>query len=501
MALFDGVKVLTKQQMYDIHCTALRVIREVGLECHVSDDAFARLEAQGIRVDREKRYVWLGEEHVLESIRQMAGAKSANITVDGTDADPLPQVLPSRLTFNIGATHGFILDGNEMRHTRLDDMFNCLKLKKHLQGEPHGSGMVNQDVPGEVQPIHTAAFNVKYCGNPTAPDCKDAKDAAWITRIMRAAGAWDENRQHLGTVYARSPLCAIDRATESLERAARAGKPPRATGMPTAGITAPGTAAGYLVEYIAESFGFTTIGRLITDPPNNVLRHQHHGDDITAFEMRKGIYYLAGPEISLMRMGSKQIFGEFYKFSGAHNYGIRTFTDAKIPGIQATMEKTFQAMADLMAGIYTRQSEPAVSMACAGSLNCNLSLSLEQAVIDHELFTYMGRFIRGIRADTETLGFEAIKRVGPSGEFLTDEHTIEHIADEWHFPNLFHRGAWDKWTDEGRPTVLDKAREVVEESKKVEVECVLSDDTAREIDRLVQEAERDLLGSTTGCLP
>jgi len=48
---------------------------------------------------------------------------------------------------------------------------------------------------------------------------------------------------------------------------------------------------------------------------------------------------------------------------------------------------------------------------------------------------------------------------------------------------------------------LGKAREIVEEAKKVEIECVLPKDTAREIDRLVQEAERDLLGSTTGLLP
>ncbi|MDK1031745.1 MAG: trimethylamine methyltransferase family protein [Planctomycetia bacterium] len=501
MRLFGGVKVLTKQQMYEIHCTALRVITDIGLECHISDDAFDKLEAQGVRVDRENRRVWLGEEHVLESIRQMAGAGSTNVTVDGTDADPLPQVLPARLVFAIGSAHGFIVDGDEMRHTRLDDMFDCIRLQKHLLGEAGSPGMVNQDVPGEVQPIHTAAFNVKYCENPGAPDCNNSKDAAWITRIMQAAGAWDENQQHLGSVYARSPLCAIHRATEFLELAAKAGTPHRATGMPTAGVTAPGTAAGYLVEYIAESFGFTTIGRLITDAPNNVVKHQLHGDAITAFEMRKGIYYIAGPEISLMRLASKQIFGEFYKFSGDHNYGVRTFTDAKVPGIQAAMEKTFQAMSDLMAGIYTNQSEPAVSMSCTGSLNCNLSLSLEQAVIDHELFSCMGRFILGIRADTETLGFDAIERVGPSGEFLSDEHTVKHIRDEWYFPTLFHRGAWDVWTAEGRPTVLSKAREIVAEAKKIEIECVLPDDTAREIDRLVQEAEHDLLGSTTGLLP
>ena len=502
MTFFENIKVLTKQQMFNIHSTVLRVLSEVGLEIHISTKAFSRLRECGLRVDEENRLVWLDEEPVLETIQQLSEARLPKVTVDGTDKDPLPHRLPAKLIFGIGANHGFVQEGTLMRPALRKDIINCVRLQKYLLGKASSSGLLSDDVPGEVKYIHTAAFNVKYCENPSAPDCNEPRDAAWITRIMRAAGVWDETQEHRGSVYARSPLCLIGRGAEFLERAANTGHHMQATGMPASAATAPGTVAGYLVQYLAESLGFTTIGRLIANPPNNRVRpFANMGDDVTALDVRKGIYFLAGPEISLMRMAMKQICGEFYKFKGSHCCGIRTFTDAKVPGIQAAMEKTLQAMSDLMAGMYSDEAEPTAYLNCAGSLNSNLSLSLEQAVIDYELFKSLNRLLEGINVNKESLGFDAIKRVGPSGEFLSDEHTIRHMKSEWWFPELFHRGAWDDWEAHGRPNVLQRAEEVVQESKKVDVPCVLPSDIAREIDRLIQAAERDLLGSATGILP
>ncbi len=503
MPLFDGVKVLTKEQMYDIHLTVLRVLREVGLEIHVSSDAFARMRARGARVDEPARRVWLEDEPVLETIRQFSDARTPQVTVDGVDKEPLPHVLPAGLVFGVGAHTGFMIDEREqMRPVGREDMFDCLRLQKYLPGvSANSTGLLPQDVPEEVAWIHATAFNAKYCEHPSATDCNGPEDAQWITRIMQAAGAWDESTEHGGSIYARSPLCLTGRGAQFLELAARAGRPRKVTGMPTSAATAPGTVVGYLVQYLAESFGFTTLGRLMTEPPHDVVGPCHQGDDITAMDVRQGIFVLAGPEISLMRMIAKQIFGEFYKIPGSHCCSIRTFTDAKKPGIQAAMEKTFQALCDLMVGVYSEEPEPVVGLRCTGSLNCNLALSLEQVVIDYELFQSLERLLAGVRVDEDTLGFEAIKRVGPSGEFLSDEHTLKHSRSEWWFPRLLHRGAWDAWEAQGRPDVRTRAREVVAQSQQVEVPGVLPDDVAREVDRLVQEAERELLGTTTGLLP
>ncbi len=503
MPLFDGVRVLTKEQMHDIHLTVLRVLREVGLEIHLSSESFARLRERGLRVDESARRVWLEDEAVLETIRQLSEARSPEVTVEGVDKDALLHILPARLDFIVGAHHGFVLDErDQMRPVGREDMLDSLRVQRCLPGvSVNRSGLLTQEVPEAVAWVHTTAFNVKYCEDPWATDCNGPQDARWITRIMRAAGVWDEDTEHGGSIYARSPLCLTGRGAEFLELAARAGRPRRVTGMPASAATAPGTMVGYLVQYLTESFGFTTIGRLIAEPPNDVISPCVQGDDITAMDVRRGIYFIAGPDISLMRMSAKQIFGEFYKIPGSSCCSIRTFTDAKKPGIQAATEKTFQALCDLMVGVYSDTPEPVVEMSCTGSLNCNLALSLEQAVIDHELFQSLERLLAGVRVDEDTLGFEAIKRVGPSGLFLSDEHTVKHARSEWWFPGLYHRGSWDAWVDEGRPDVRRRAREVVHEAQKAEIACVLPDDVAGEVNRLVREAELDLLGTTTGTVP
>ena len=499
MTLPGGVDVLTKDQMYAIHRTAVRAATEVGMECHVAPRFFARLAERGATVDESRRRVWPTEPQVAETIRQFCRARSAEITPEGVDADPLRRVLPARLTMNIGANHGFITEENgDMRPAGSEDLFNILRLKKHLPDEPAvACNLVISDLPGPVQYIHSTAFNLKYAGGG-ASNNNGVADAKWIARMMVAAGKWDQEQEILSSLFLRSPLCITGYAAHCMERKADLNAVDRVNGMPAAGVSAPGTVAGYLVQYLTEVWAGSTIARLCAETPE--IRPSALGCDVTAMDLRKGLYIIAGPEISLMRMAMKQMIGQFYKIPGCNAYNIRTFTDAKKPGIQAAMEKTFQAMADVAAGMYSDEAQPTASMNCLGSLNANLSLSYEQAAIDYELYQMLNRMLAGMRVDDDTLGLDAIRRVGPSGEFLSDDHTRRHAHDEWWYPDLLCRDPHETWTSAGRPDVQARARQIVKESRKIDVPCVLPDDVAREIDRLVQAAERGLLGTTTGVL-
>ncbi|MCK4966488.1 trimethylamine methyltransferase family protein, partial [bacterium] len=66
----------------------------------------------------------------------------------------------------------------------------------------------------------------------------------------------------------------------------------------------------------------------------------------------------------------------------------------------------------------------------AGQIERQLSLSKEQAVIDDEIFSYAKRYVRGFDINPETLALDVIKKVGIGGEFLTEEHTMNHFRDE-----------------------------------------------------------------------
>ncbi len=501
---FGGIKVFSQEEMYRIHQAAMRVLQEVGLEMDLSPKALAHLAGQGLQVDMATRRVRFPAEAVLETIQQLSGAPTSEVTPEGTAKQPQPLRVASRLRGIVGAHHGFVYDVGlqQMRPATHEDMMAFLKVKRRLPGvDTSSSGICPQDVPQEVASVHSAAMAVKYCQSPSAPDVKGLEDLLWVERVMQAAGVWEPEHHRVVGIYPISPLRLAGRGAEMMEYQAGRGDLSFVIGMVIPGASAPITLAGQEVIVLAEEFGFNTAYRLLVAGPSNCFRPRSIGDDVCIMDMRNGAYVLSSPEVSLLRLATHQMAGEFYKFPGRSDHGIRFFPDAQEPGIQAAMEGALMAMADLCQGVYSYEEDVSCQVGILGSLSGNLSLCLEEAIIDHEMFQYLQRFVRGIDASEESIAFDLIKEVGPGGTFIDAVHTSRHLRHEMWFPQLAHRGAWDAWVASGRRSPLDRARERVKECLKEDLNPVLSDDRIREVDRVVQEAEVALLGSTTGILP
>jgi trimethylamine--corrinoid protein Co-methyltransferase len=66
---------------------------------------------------------------------------------------------------------------------------------------------------------------------------------------------------------------------------------------------------------------------------------------------------------------------------------------------------------------------------------------------------------RGIPIDSDFLGVDAIRDVGPDGNFLTHPHTLKHMrATQWR-PRLISRAGFEKWQAAGETTLMERARE------------------------------------------
>ncbi len=504
MQLHDGIRVYSQSEMYQIHQAMLRILQEVGLELQISQASLEKLAARGLEVDYARRRVRVPAEAVLETIQMLSGAATPEVTPEGTCRPPQPLRVPKRLKASVGALHGFVYDVGEgrMRPATHQDMYDLLKVKRHLKGvECTSAGLCPQDVPADVALVHAAVVAVTYCKNPSAPDPKGTSDLVWIERVMQAAGAWGPDRHLAANIYPASPLRLAGRGAELMEFQAARGDLSFVIGMVIPGASCPITLASHTVMILAEELGLSTVYRLLVDPPDSRFGRRSIGDDVCIIDMRRGAYVLSSPEVSLLRLAQNQVAGEFYRFPGPTDGGIRLFPDAKEPGIQASMEAALLALADLCHGVYSYDEDPECWVGILGSLDGNLSLCPEQALIDYEMFQYLERFARGIEVSPETIAFDLIAEVGPGGVFTDREHTARHLRQEMWFPRLLHRGAWDAWVESGRKGPLDLARDQVQEYLKADLEPVLSDDRLREVRKVVQEAERALLGRTTGILP
>jgi trimethylamine--corrinoid protein Co-methyltransferase len=157
-------------------------------------------------------------------------------------------------------------------------------------------------------------------------------------------------------------------------------------------------------------------------------------------------------------------------------YASAGVTEAKRPDIQAGFEKTVSTLTVAMTGA------DYIHLA-AGMLDSANSISYEQYVIDNEIIGMIKRMLAGITVTDDTMAFEVITNVGPGGNFVTEEHTIDHMVSEFYYPNLSVRCNFDLWEEKGRPDMLTRAKSLVRETLGDKTEGLLDHAAISEIKR------------------
>ena len=79
-------------------------------------------------------------------------------------------------------------------------------------------------------------------------------------------------------------------------------------------------------------------------------------------------------------------------------------------------------------------------------------VAYEQYVIDDEIIGMALRLLKGIQIDDETLGFDAIREVGPSGNFLSSMHTVKFMRQEYFNQTQGDRQSREAWEKSGSLT-------------------------------------------------
>ena len=138
-------------------------------------------------------------------------------------------------------------------------------------------------------------------------------------------------------------------------------------------------------------------------------------------------------------------------------YASSGLTEAKRPDIQAGVEKLFSNLTVAMTGA------DYIHLA-AGMIDSGNSIAYEQYVIDNEIIGMVHRILDGIRLNEDTLGYDVIEKVGPGGNYVMEDHTVEHMMDEFFYPSLSVRCNFDIWEERGRPDMLSRSREMVEKT-------------------------------------
>lgn len=247
------------------------------------------------------------------------------------------------------------------------------------------------------------------------------------------------------TSWMVSPLKFDAGVTTLLIECCRQRVPVVLSAAPMAGSTAPVTMAGMLAQLNAEQLAGLALTQL-AQPGCPVLI----GPIPATADMRSGKYLSGSVELGMCNAAITQL-AHFYEVPIYNSAGM---TEAKIPDIQAGMEKAQSVIQVALAGANFIHH-------AAGMLEDMSTIAYEQFVIDNELLGMAMHAVRGIEVNDDTLALDAIDRVGPGGHYLMDEHTLRYVRTEHYFPSaVFDRQGREAWEQAGSTDAWMRAKEI-----------------------------------------
>lgn len=264
-----------------------------------------------------------------------------------------------------------------------------------------------------------------------------------------------------------SPLTHSEEALGKLLLCAQEGIPVVYTPMPIAGATAPASFAGTLTQNVAECLSGLVIAQLKRRGAPFIF-----GGIPGPLEMRTTIFPYGSPELQLMVSALTDL---------AHYYDLPMFgtaggSDSKTFDQQASMECFMSCFLAALSG--------ASLVHDVGFLDHCSVASYEMMTLADEVIGLISHIIQGIVVDEEELAVDLIDRVGPGGNYLAEDHTMERFR-EWWMPTVIDRSA--ETPKEEITTLAERIQIKMWEIFETHEPEPLSEAVVSELDRMEQQ--------------
>jgi trimethylamine--corrinoid protein Co-methyltransferase len=120
-------------------------------------------------------------------------------------------------------------------------------------------------------------------------------------------------------------------------------------------------------------------------------------------------------------------------------------------------------------------------------MESGLTGSLELVVIQDEIVSVIKAGTPGLNFNEENLALDLVHEHALTGDFLGTDHTLRHCRDGWE-PRLVDRHNYDNWVAEGKTSMRDRARMVIEEILAEEPRYALPPDVAEQVKAIADRA-------------
>ncbi len=476
------LEILSPAAIRRIHEATLEVIATVGVR-FPSEHALDLWAAHGATVDRETSVVRVPGQ-VIEAALRTAPPVYALAARNPAQDLPLDGRHVHLGTDGCGIE---VLDAwtGERRRSSLQDVADIARVADALDAIAfHWVAVSAQDRPPETRGLEELAAvwrnSTKHVQSESIVTPGETAAAIEMAAAIAGGRAALRERPMLSLMQCTiSPLAQDGGAVESALVAAEAGVPVGFMTMVSCAFSGPATLAGSLVVGNAEVISALALIQLAF--PGAPV---YYAAAQTAMDLRSGAYTGGGPEDFLFGAASNEL-ADFYNVPlsmGAYATG------AKRPDWQAGVENSLSAF---MASIVGSDM-----LLGAGLLHGSRIWSYEQLILDTEIDGIVRATLRGIPVSDETLALEAIREVGPGGEYLTAPHTRATMRGLWQAKYLDRRpyGQWEEDPDALHRAAMDQARALLRDHRPVPLDPAVD----AELDRIIAAHARGADGRLTG---
>jgi trimethylamine--corrinoid protein Co-methyltransferase len=444
-----SLSLLSPEDVRRIHSATLEVIETIGVR-FPSFRALDIWEAHGASVDRETMVVKVPGTVIEAAIEQ---APPVYTLAARDPAQDLP----------LDGNHVFVgtdgcgvevldIETGERRRSCWQDVADIARVADAVEEVAfHWVAVSAQDCSPQTRGLHElwAIWENSSKHVQTESIYSEHEARAAVEMAAAIAGGRDALRKRPVLSIMQCTLSPLGQDGGSIDAAligAEAGLPVGFMTMAACLTTGPATMAGTLVVGNAEVLSATALIQLAY-PGAPVF----YAAAQTASDLRTGAYTGGGPEDFLFGAATNAL-ADFYGVP----LSMGSFaTGAKQPDWQAGIENslsTFMAsvvMSDMLLGV--------------GLLHGSRIWSYAQMLMDCEIFSIVHKMMEGIPVDDETLALDAIRAVGPGGNFLAQKHTRKHMRDLW-LSTLMDRRPYNEWEakrDGARDWALARAKQIL----------------------------------------
>ena len=443
--LVGSVYPITEDECRQIHDAAVRVLAEGGMRC--DDERAAKMfDNVGCKLEQGGKLVKIPERTITDALAKCP----RSFTLHGRNDSSLD------CSIGTGEVHFATATGRYIEDFRTGERRQATR-KDAIEGTLIADALKN--VHGLYKPVMWIYDEPKICNSQILVGewMKNSnKTATWVyntgaeheipdlIRIWQIAAGGEQalrERPHLvGHVVANPPRVIDINYTSWLMGFCDAGIPLTFDSALMGGATGPATLAGMLVQIIAEVLALVVQAQ--SYKPGHPVSFCSFNP---AMDMRTGLWSCGNPEFGLVGAGTSAM---------AKHYGVPCMgfgmSDSCETDQQTAYEKALKMYTYALSGIsYTWD--------IGGMAGFNF-VTWPEMVLENEIASFIGHYLKGIVVDEERLAVEEILKVGPlPGSYLKQRHTREWYRREFFMPELSNREFFETW-ERGHTDLQEKAK-------------------------------------------